>query len=96
MLARVPAVIDVLGALAGLIDTCIVVRDETNSQPVYRQEIVEATEVDTVYMSLSNIGWDNVPHPMKRVYFWMQPDTKKRAEWKLIGAAESDHHCPWR
>ncbi len=51
-----------LGAAGVWIGTRFLASEEAAAHPLYKQKIIEATESDTVYSSLFDIGWPNAPH----------------------------------
>ena len=51
-----------LGASGVWMGTRFLVSDEASVHPLYKQKIIEATEDNTVYSSLFDIGWSNAPH----------------------------------
>ncbi len=51
-----------LGAAGVWIGTRFLASEEAAVHPLYKEKILEATENDTVYSGLFDIGWENAPH----------------------------------
>jgi nitronate monooxygenase len=51
-----------LGAAGVWIGTRFVASDEAAVHPLYKAKITEATEDETLYSSLFDVGWENAPH----------------------------------
>ena len=53
-----------LGAAGVWIGTRFLATEESAIHPFYKRRLLEATEADTVYATLFDIGWHNAPHRM--------------------------------
>ena len=53
-----------LGAAGVWIGTRFLATEEAAIHPFYKRRLLEATEADTVYATLFDIGWHNAPHRM--------------------------------
>jgi nitronate monooxygenase len=51
-----------LGATGVWIGTRFLLSEEALAHPIYKEKVVHATETDTIYSSLFDIGWPNAPH----------------------------------
>jgi nitronate monooxygenase len=51
-----------LGAEAAWLGTRFVASEEANAHSLYKQKILNATDTDTHYGIVFNIGWSNAPH----------------------------------
>jgi nitronate monooxygenase len=51
-----------LGAAGAWLGTRFLATDEANIHRLYRQRVLDATETETVYSTLFDEGWPNVPH----------------------------------
>jgi nitronate monooxygenase len=51
-----------LGAAGVWVGTRFVASDEAAVHPLYKAKITEATEDETLYSSLFDVGWENAPH----------------------------------
>jgi NAD(P)H-dependent flavin oxidoreductase YrpB (nitropropane dioxygenase family) len=51
-----------LGAAGAALGTRFLATDEAAIHPLYKEAILRASEVDTLYSSLFDIGWRNAPH----------------------------------
>jgi nitronate monooxygenase len=51
-----------LGAGGVLMGTRFLLSEEAAAHPFYKDKLLKATESDTVYTSLFDIGWENAPH----------------------------------
>ena len=52
----------VLGADGAWLGTRFLATPEANAHPIYREQIVAATETDTVVSELFDLGWPDAPH----------------------------------
>lgn len=62
-----------LGASGGVLGTRFLATPESAAHEWYKQAIVRATEADTIYTGLFNVGWDHAPHRVLRnstVHAW--------------------------
>jgi len=82
-----------LGASGVWMGTRFLVSDEASVHPLYKQKIIEATEDNTVYSTLFDIGWSNAPHRTLRnstVSNWeaagSPPISKRPNEGEIIAA----------
>jgi NAD(P)H-dependent flavin oxidoreductase YrpB (nitropropane dioxygenase family) len=66
-----------LGASGVWIGTRFLASVEANIHPRYRQLLLEATENDTYYSELFDVGWSNAPHRVLR--------NRTVAEWEAAG-----------
>jgi nitronate monooxygenase len=51
-----------LGASGVWVGTRFVASEESLAHPIYKQKLLDATENETMYSTLFDIGWQNAPH----------------------------------
>lgn len=87
-----------LGASGVWIGTRFLASKEANVHPVYKQKILEASENDTAYTTLFDIGWPDAPHRvLKNSTYWEWinaggPSTGKRPKEQEVIARDSSGH----
>jgi len=71
-----------LGAAGAWLGTRFLATDEANIHKLYRQRVLDATETETVYSTLFDEGWPNVPHRV------LENDTV--SAWETAGRPTTD------
>jgi len=89
-----------LGAAGAWLGTRFLATEEANIHRLYRQRVLEADETETVYSTLFDEGWPDVPHRVLEnttVADWKaagQPKTERPGEGEIV--AETDEGTPIR
>lgn len=89
-----------LGAVGAWLGTRFLATEGAYVHRLYRQQVINADETDTVYSTLFDEGWPNVPHRVienATVSDWKaaeQPSTERPGEGDII--AETDDGTPVR
>ena len=85
-----------LGASGVMLGTALLVADECDAHPQYKQAILDAGEEDTAYGTLFDVGWPNAPCRVLRnstVKAWeaagSPPSGKRPAEGDIVAHAGS-------
>ncbi|WP_306061393.1 NAD(P)H-dependent flavin oxidoreductase [Natronococcus wangiae] len=89
-----------LGAVGAWLGTRFLTTEEAYVHRLYRQRVIDAEETDTVYSTLFDEGWPDVPHRVienETVAAWKaaeQPLTERPGEGDIV--AETDDGAPVR
>lgn len=89
-----------LGAVGAWLGTRFLATEEAYVHRLYRQQVIDAEETDTVYSTLFDEGWPDVPHRVienATVADWKaaeQPSTERPGEGDIV--AETDDGTPVR
>jgi nitronate monooxygenase len=90
-----------LGAEGVVLGTRFLLTSEANTHPVYKQKLLEATEMDTVRTILFGHGWPNAPHRTLRTPFveqWLGNESRaqeSRPDEPVIGKTRiADREIP--
>ncbi|HSF14620.1 MAG TPA: nitronate monooxygenase family protein [Vicinamibacteria bacterium] len=87
-----------LGAQAAVLGTRFLVTPESHAHPFYKQQVLAATEADTVRTTLFGHGWPDAPHRTLRTAFveeWLGREARgseSRPDEPVVGEARIAGH----